>query len=54
MFSKFGSIRLGDDDSRPEFKNFSWFAMLLSASVGYGIFFFGVAEPIFYFDNFGG
>ena len=23
MFSKFGAIRLGDDDSRPEFKNFS-------------------------------
>ena len=28
MFSRFGSIRLGDDDSRPEFSNFSWFAML--------------------------
>ena len=54
MFSKFGSIRLGDDDSRPEFKNFSWFAMLFSAGVGIGILFFGVAEPIFYFDNSGG
>lgn len=54
MCSKFGSIRLGDDDSRPEFKNFSWFAMLFSAGVGIGILFFGVAEPIFYFDNSGG
>ncbi len=54
MFSKFGAIRLGDDDSRPEFKNFSWFAMLFSAGVGIGILFFGVAEPIFYFDNSGG
>ena len=54
MFSRFGSIRLGDDDSRPEFKNFSWFAMLFSAGVGIGILFFGVAEPIFYFDNSGG
>ncbi len=51
MFSKWGSIRLGDDDSRPEFSNFSWFAMLFSAGVGIGILFFGVAEPIFYFDN---
>ena len=54
MFSRFGSIRLGDDDSRPEFNNFSWFAMLFSAGVGIGILFFGVAEPIFYFDNSGG
>ena len=53
MFSKFGSIRLGDDDSRPEFSNFSWFAMLFSAGVGIGILFFGVAEPVFYFDNSG-
>ncbi len=54
MFSRYGSIRLGDDDSRPEFKNFSWFAMLFSAGVGIGILFFGVAEPMFYFDNSAG
>ncbi|MES0883843.1 BCCT family transporter [Roseibium sp. SCP14] len=53
MFSKWGSLRLGDDDSRPEFSNFSWFAMLFSAGIGIGILFFGVAEPIFYFDNSG-
>ncbi|MEM9223786.1 MAG: BCCT family transporter [Pseudomonadota bacterium] len=53
MVSKYGSIRLGDDDSRPEFSNFSWFSMLFSAGVGIGILFFGVAEPIFYFDNSG-
>ncbi|MBY6142248.1 BCCT family transporter [Leisingera daeponensis] len=53
MVSKFGKLRLGDDDSRPEFGNFSWFAMLFSAGIGVGILFFGVAEPIFYFDNSG-
>ncbi|WP_350333058.1 BCCT family transporter [Coralliovum pocilloporae] len=53
MFSKFGNLRLGDDDARPEFSNFSWFAMLFSAGIGIGILFFGVAEPIFYFDNSG-
>ncbi|UWQ56348.1 BCCT family transporter [Leisingera caerulea] len=53
MASKFGKLRLGDDDSRPEFGNFSWFAMLFSAGIGVGILFFGVAEPIFYFDNSG-
>ena len=51
MFSRFGNIRLGDDDSRPEFSNFSWFAMLFSAGVGIGLLFFGIAEPMFYFDN---
>ncbi|MGI9311870.1 MAG: BCCT family transporter, partial [bacterium] len=51
MCSRFGKIRLGDDDSRPEFSNFSWFAMLFSAGVGIGILFFGIAEPMFYFDN---
>ncbi len=51
MFSKHGKVRLGDDDSRPEFSNFSWFSMLFSAGIGIGILFFGVAEPIFYFDN---
>lgn len=51
MFSRFGKIRLGDDESRPEFSNFSWFAMLFSAGVGIGLLFFGIAEPMFYFDN---
>lgn len=53
MVSRWGSIRLGDDDSRPEFSYFSWFAMLFSAGVGIGILFFGIAEPIVYFDNSG-
>ncbi|MFP3442880.1 BCCT family transporter, partial [Pantoea sp. SIMBA_133] len=49
--SRYGSIRLGTDDSRPEFSNFAWFSMLFSAGIGIGILFFGVAEPIFYLDN---
>jgi choline/glycine/proline betaine transport protein len=51
MFSRFGNLRLGEDDSRPEFSNFSWFAMLFSAGVGIGLLFFSIAEPMFYFDN---
>jgi choline/glycine/proline betaine transport protein len=51
MFSRFGKIKLGDDDSKPEFSNFSWFAMLFSAGVGIGLLFFSIAEPMFYFDN---
>ena len=49
--SRFGRIRLGDDDARPEFSTFSWLAMLFSAGVGIGILFFSISEPLSYFDN---
>lgn len=45
-FSKYGSIKLGADDSKPEFSNSSWFAMLFGAGMGIGLVFWGVAEPI--------
>ena len=48
-FSRFGKIRLGNDDDRPEYSNFSWFAMLFSAGMGIGLVFWGVAEPIFHY-----
>lgn len=45
-FSKWGKIRLGPDDSRPEHKTVSWFAMLFGAGMGVGLVFWGVAEPL--------
>jgi len=45
-FSRFGSVRLGADDERPEFRTSSWVAMMFSAGMGIGLMFFGVAEPI--------
>lgn len=51
MCSRHGSIRLGDDDARPEFSNFSWFAILFSACVRISLLFFGLAERIFSFDT---
>lgn len=44
--SKFRNVRLGDDNSRPEFSNLSWFSMLFSAGIGVGLVFWGVAEPL--------
>ena len=46
---RYGSIRLGADDERPEFGTASWFAMLFSAGMGIGLLFYGVAEPIFHY-----
>ena len=50
-FSRFGSVRLGPDDSRPEYSNVSWFAMLFSAGMGVGLVFYGAAEPLFHFGS---
>ncbi|WP_284644406.1 glycine betaine uptake BCCT transporter [Paenibacillus silviterrae] len=45
-FSKYGGIRLGEDEDEPEYSNVSWFAMLFSAGMGIGLVFWGVAEPL--------
>lgn len=49
--SKYGSIKLGPDDSEPEFSLYSWIAMLFSISLGVGIIFFGVQEPLYHYLN---
>jgi len=46
MLSRHGDVKLGPDDSEPEYSYLSWFAMLFSAGMGIGLLFFGVAEPI--------
>lgn len=45
-FSRFGGIRLGDDDDEPEYSTISWLSMLFSAGMGIGLVFWGVAEPL--------
>ncbi|MCX5150499.1 BCCT family transporter [Streptomyces sp. NBC_00320] len=44
--SRFGRIRLGADDSEPEFTNLAWIAMMFSAGMGIGLMFYGVGEPL--------
>ncbi len=48
-FSKYGKIKLGPDDSKPEYNTISWFAMLFGAGMGVGLVFWGVAEPLSHF-----
>lgn len=45
-FSKFGKIRIGGKNARPQFSWAAWFAMLFSAGMGIGLLFWSVAEPI--------
>lgn len=47
--SKYGEIKLGPDDSKPDYSFVSWFAMLFSAGMGIGLVFWGVAEPLNHF-----
>ena len=45
-FSRYGHVRLGKDDDRPEFRTVSWISMMFAAGMGIGLLFYGVAEPI--------
>jgi choline/carnitine/betaine transport len=50
-FSKYGRIKLGKDDEKPEYSLFTWISMLFSAGFGVGIVFWGVAEPLTHFAS---
>jgi choline/glycine/proline betaine transport protein len=45
-FGPAGKLKLGPDDSEPDFPYLSWLAMLFAAGMGIGLMYFGVAEPI--------
>ena len=49
VFSRYGKIRIGGVDVKPEFTYWSWFSMLFSAGMGIGLVFYSVAEPIFHY-----
>ncbi len=44
--SKHGSVRMGPDHSRPQYKLFTWVAMLFAAGVGIDMLFYSVTGPI--------
>ncbi|WP_082156789.1 BCCT family transporter [Kocuria sp. HSID16901] len=49
--SRFGGIRLGAEQDRPEYSTWAWLAMILSAVMGIGLISYGVAEPIMHFTK---
>src|SRR5690606_15598123 len=48
--SRLGTVKLGPDDSVPDYSYGTWVAMLFIAGMGIGIVFYGVAEPIMHFS----
>ncbi|MGW7292408.1 BCCT family transporter [Streptomyces xiamenensis] len=49
--SRFGDIKLGKDDDKPDFSTASWLAMLFAAGMGIGLVYWGVAEPLTFYDS---
>jgi choline/glycine/proline betaine transport protein len=47
ILSPYARVKLGPDDSVPDYSTPAWFAMLFSAGMGIGLVFWGVAEPVF-------
>ncbi|GAA1819121.1 BCCT family transporter [Nesterenkonia flava] len=49
--SRFGRLKLGQDDEKPQHSDMSWFGMLFAAGIGTILMFWAVAEPANHFTN---
>lgn len=47
--SPLGKLKMGKEDDKPEYSNFQWFTMLFGGSMGIGLVFYSVAEPIMHY-----
>ncbi|MFS0723097.1 BCCT family transporter [Paenibacillus sp. 1P07SE] len=50
-FSRWGTIRLGQEGDRPAYSFFNWVGMLFSAGFGVSLIFWGVSEPVKHYLN---
>lgn len=50
-FSRYGNLKLGNEEDEPEFSAGAWFSMLFAAGMGIGLVFWGVAEPLSHFSS---
>ncbi|GGI02760.1 BCCT family transporter [Egicoccus halophilus] len=48
---RYAKVRLGPDDSTPDYSTLSWFAMLFAAGMGIGLMYWGVAEPVMFYAS---
>ncbi|WP_231757746.1 BCCT family transporter [Microbulbifer elongatus] len=49
MFSRYGRLRLGRNDEKPEFSRVTWITMMFAAGMGVGLLYWSVAEPLSHF-----
>ena len=52
IYFQFSTIHIfvGADDEKPEYSDASYFTMLFAAGIGIGLFYYGVAEPIYHME----
>ncbi len=48
---RFGKVRFGGPDAKPEFSTFSWIAMLFCAGIGSGVMYWGTIEWAYYYTS---
>ncbi|MGY4691536.1 BCCT family transporter [Salibacterium sp. K-3] len=51
IFGRFGKVKMGGPEDRPEFSRFSWGGMLFCASMGTSIMFWSIVEPLYYYTG---
>lgn len=51
MFSRYGEIKFGDPDDKPEFNNYSWLAMMFCSGVAGAVMFWSIVEPLYNLAN---
>lgn len=49
--SPMGKLKMGKPDDKPEFTDFQWFTMLFGGSMGIGLVFYSVAEPLMHYAS---
>ncbi|WP_232688599.1 BCCT family transporter [Halobacterium zhouii] len=50
-FSRYGRLRIGGPDAKPEFDTFSWLSMVFTVGFGGSVLIWGVGEPVSIFQN---
>ncbi|MBC2721670.1 BCCT family transporter [Desulfosporosinus sp.] len=50
-FGRYGNVKLGGPDDKPEFSTITWIGMLFCAGVGSSLIYWSVAEPLYYLQG---
>ena len=50
-FGRYGNVKLGGPDDKPEFTTFTWISMFVCGGIGAGLVYWTMVEPIFYLKS---
>jgi BCCT family betaine/carnitine transporter len=50
-FSKWGDIKLGNPEDKPEFSTYAWASMIFCAGIGIAIVYWAFIEPVYYLNS---